>query len=789
MTNLFDIMNSKKTQPKKEDPTTVLSATQLHQLCQAMSGRGAPTQHDDMGWCKDTWTEGNRLADLPSLNREDAYQASVILYKFANTQLPLIADGFGFKCNNEIMWATRQHLKLNTLVFKDNWGERIALLGWYNTDAKDALKAELKFPAIAWTTSDKIPDFPDPNVHGAWTIQNKPDVVSKVVEILQRFDIDFADQVDAMPIQSEQPPTKATATQPKVDPRYKAIVNIDSLELTWPFLNNNADIRSAIKQVDGWKWDGEKKVWRIPLAQATRVADLVRPHSAQLADAIIAVPEVATALEATLKRVQLSQAVEAPDVMVDDIKQRLDGKFPDGLELFPFQYVGVGFIEAANGRAMIGDEMGVGKTIQAIGYAVLHPELWPCLVISPANVKYNWGKEIAKWIPDASCTVVKNGKSIIEDADFTVINYDLLAKRKDELLANGYNLVIMDESHYIKEEKAQRTQAAIAIAQQSTGLICLTGTPITNRPAEFFTQLNLLRPGRFANVWNYRKRYCAARKTKWGMKYDGASNLAELNAECRDFMVRRLLSEVIPEMPDLITEYQSVELDDADWKNYMELVRQWQQSYEYYLDNPPMPAGFVLNMLTELRHHCGLLKCKYTADYIVDYVHSQSKPLVVFTHHRDVMDDIIANLSDKTIRYGIIRGGTSPQARQQLVDEFQSDGLDVLFCATVAAKEGITLTNADTVVFVEREWVPGWEAQAAARIRRISQQSSHCRQVFLSVAKSIDQHFDAVVSAKAEVLTSALDGDEEARATNQIVNDLLKRLIADNGWRTKKVNE
>ena len=115
----------------------------------------------------------------------------------------------------------------------------------------------------------------------------------------------------------------------------------------------------------------------------------------------------------------------------------------------------------------------------------------------------------------------------------------------------------------------------------------------------------------------------------------------------------------------------------------MELVRQWQQTYEHYLDNPPMPAGFVLNMLTELRHHCGLLKTKYAADYIVDYVHSQSKPLVVFTHHRDVMDDIIDNLSDKTIRYGIIRGGTSPQARQQLVDEFQSDGLDVLFCATV----------------------------------------------------------------------------------------------------------
>jgi len=784
--SLFDIMDSDKTQPKKEATMKVLTHEQLHILCQAMCARGAPVEYDNHGWCKDTWEEGNRLGGLDSFSNEDAQSAAYLLYKFANTQLPSIAQANGFECSSEIMWATRQHLKLKTLLFKDNWGERIALLGWYNTDAKDALKAELKFPAIAWTTSDKIPDWTDEKVHGAWTIQNKPEVIAKVVEVLQRFDIDFASHLDGVSA-SEQQPTTATTPQSsaKVDPRYQAVVNIDSVELKWPFLNNNADIRAAIKQVDGWKWDGEKKVWRVPLAQAARVAELVRPHSAELAEAIVSQPEIATALEATLKRVELSQAVEAPEVMVDDIKQRLAGKFPVGLELFPFQYVGVGFIEAANGRAMIGDDMGVGKTIQSIAYAVLHPEQWPVLVICPANVKYNWGKEINKWVPDASCTVVVDGKSIIEDADFTVINYDLLAKRKDELLANGYDLVIMDESHYIKEPKAQRTQAAIALAQQSTGLICLTGTPITNRPAEFFTQLNLLRPGRFADVWNYRKRYCGAIKTRFGWRYDGATNLAELNEQARDFMVRRLLEEVIPEMPDLITEYQSVELDDADWKNYMSEVREWQQSYEYYIENPPMPAGFVLNMLTELRHSCGLLKCKYAADYISNYLHDTDKPLVVFTHHRDVMDSIIDNMTP-IVRYGIIRGGTSPQERQRLVDEFQSGQLDVLFCATVAAKEGITLTNADTVVFVEREWVPGWEAQAAARIRRISQQSSHCRQVFLSVDKSIDQHFDAVVSAKADVLTATLDGDEEARATNQIVNDLLKRLVADNGWKTKK---
>ena len=106
-------------------------------------------------------------------------------------------------------------------------------------------------------------------------------------------------------------------------------------------------------------------------------------------------------------------------------------------------------------------------------------------------------------------------------------------------------------------------------------------------------------------------------------------------------------------------------------------------------------------------------------------------------------------------------------------------------CATIAAKEGITLTNSDTVLFVEREWVPGWESQAAHRIRRIGQESSHCHQVFLSVDGSIDQHFDAVIRGKQSVVTAALDGDTERRAEGAIVSDLLKRLIEDNNWRNE----
>jgi len=298
-----------------------------------------------------------------------------------------------------------------------------------------------------------------------------------------------------------------------------------------------------------------------------------------------------------------------------------------------------------------------------------------------------------------------------------------------------------------------------------------------------------LRPSQFDNFFQYGKRYCDATKNKWGWNFDGASNLPELNERARDFMVRRLLEEVIPEMPSLIESFISVELTSSQQNQLSNLMGEWQAEYEYYLDNPPMPAGFVLNMLTELRHECGRLKVDAAAEYIARYNDTTGKQIVVFAHHRDVLDGI-ANQIDAAkqyvdMSYSIIRGGVSAQERTRIVEEFQNGNIDVLLCATVAAKEGITLTNADTVVFVEREWVPGWESQAAHRIRRIGQTSEHCHQVFLSVDGSIDQHFDKVIRAKQSVVTAALDGDPERRAEGAIVSDLLEQLIKDNNWRNE----
>jgi len=197
----------------------------------------------------------------------------------------------------------------------------------------------------------------------------------------------------------------------------------------------------------------------------------------------------------------------------------------------------------------------------------------------------------------------------------------------------------------------------------------------------------------------------------------------------------------------------------------------------------------VLNMLTDLRHHAGRMKTGATARWGIDYHSTTGKPLIIFTHHRDVQEMVTdelqaahakltkaerASFGALTIDY--INGSVSPEKRQAAVERFQSGGTQFLVCSTVAAKEGLTLTEADTVVFVEREWVPGWEEQAEDRVNRIGQDAETVHAVYLSVAGTIDEKFNAVVEEKRKIVSAIIDGGEVGKRDG-IAKALLKAMV------------
>ena len=182
--------------------------------------------------------------------------------------------------------------------------------------------------------------------------------------------------------------------------------------------------------------------------------------------------------------------------------------------LYPFQKAGIEFGIKKKGRMLLADEMGVGKTIQAICIASIFKENWPVLIVAPSSLKFNWRDELLHWlkgdnIQKQDIQIFKSGKDDFKpNAKFYILSYDLCSRISEKLIAKNFNFAIADEAHYIKNVDAQRTMVLIPVFQRCKRLLLLTGTPIMSRPVELFPILKSLRPDIFSNFKTFGQRYC-----------------------------------------------------------------------------------------------------------------------------------------------------------------------------------------------------------------------------------------------------------------------------------------
>ena len=551
-----------------------------------------------------------------------------------------------------------------------------------------------------------------------------------------------------------------------------------NLVLQFPYDRDTLDV---IKTIPKRKWNNEGKTWMIPMSSVAQAADILGKHKDSpimddLLRGIVAIPETETYLEEFAERLAISGASELSDeARTQEMTTRLAEVFPEGKQLYPFQYVGVRFAELSNGRCIIGDDMGIGKTIQALAYVALHPEHHPALVVCPANVKYNWLKEAQAWLPSFSVSVVDKGNSFIQNTDITIINYDIVSKQCRHLLNVGYKTVIFDECHALKNGKAARTKACKELAKDAESLLALSGTPIPNRPIELFNILNMINPSEWS-FWDYAHTYCDAHQTHFGLDTTGVSNSQQLHERLRDVMIRRLKKEVLAELPDKLRQIVDINPHPNQLAEYMKVKNDWVSQYQSLRAQGRVPSGFLLNMLTDLRKLCGLIKAYAAVQWIDDYRTASDKPLIVFAHHKEVIQTIADGLVGKVPVVHRITGETPAQDRAEIVERFQNGSIDVLLCSTLAAKEGLTLTAADTVLFVEREWVPAYEEQAEDRVNRIGQEGDTVWATYLAVKNTVDDKFAALIESKRSTIASIVDGGTFAQR-NEIVKDLLEAMI------------
>ena len=196
--------------------------------------------------------------------------------------------------------------------------------------------------------------------------------------------------------------------------------------------------------------------------------------------------------------------------------------------LYNFQKVGVQFGVDHHGRCMIGDEMGVGKTIQAISIAYLFQKDWPVLIVTPSSLKFSWRDEILTWIehirPDQIQVFQKSTDDFDPNCCIYIMSYVIATKLAAFINKKNFRMCICDEVHYLKSRDSQRSRFLVPLLIKMKRVLLLSGTPMLARPNELYNLLRILRPDIFYSFKDFGLRYCAPRESYFGIDWTGSSN-------------------------------------------------------------------------------------------------------------------------------------------------------------------------------------------------------------------------------------------------------------------------
>lgn len=393
---------------------------------------------------------------------------------------------------------------------------------------------------------------------------------------------------------------------------------------------------------------------------------------------------------------------------------------PPGLDYYPYQKAGIAF-GIRNDSVLNADDMGLGKTIQSVG--ILNAIDWnSAIIICPASLKFNWKRELETWLVKDKKVEILSSKSDQVEADIYIVNYDLLFRNNFEWLLNKkFDVCIVDEVHFVKNPKAKRSIATYKISKNSKKRVFLSGTPILNKPIEIYPILEHL--GFKMSKWEFAKKYCGLKKGKFGWDMSGASNLEDLQLKLRgSMMIRRRKQDVLAELPPKTR--QVILLDPEKYQIFLQKEQDLmakikaKKSYNDIVEYLTEYSADDIAEIAKLRHQLALAKLPDVYEHIDNTLNNVEK-IIVFAHHRDVIDAIYEKYKDMAVK---LYGGMSEKDRQDAVDSFQNDPNCRIFVGAIkAAGVGLTLTAASTVIFVELDWVPANLTQAEDRAHRIGQ--------------------------------------------------------------------
>ena len=568
-----------------------------------------------------------------------------------------------------------------------------------------------------------------------------------------------------------------------ITPPKRKAVNSIWLEGDWIFITFPYEkvVINSVKKIPSITWNGTKKAWRAPLTSANDVIRWAEYFDIEVTDELRSCSEkVTNSLNAL---VEASRSVDA-EISIPSLTA----------ELLPYQRAGVSY--AANARrTFIADEMGLGKTLQAIATIEYVYDSYPAVVVCPPSLVLNWQAEYTRWLPNRRVSVVTNRKEFPDKGtyDVVVVGYSNITKWEREL--SKHRSYVFDESHYCKTVTAQRTKSAQKIAKSAPKegiVLCLTGTPVTNRPSEYASQLDILgKLKEFGGLWGFYRRYCNAFQDSFGQwNISGHSHLDELNDKLRGVCyIRRTKDQVLSELPPVIHSPVLVEGNAAAMKEYKKAEA---DIIQYLIDRakqiarelgePVGSAAVVARIKAESNEHLvrlsvlRRLSARAKMPMVEEWVQQRiddGKKVVIAAHHRDIVDEL-------AMRFGNLRiqGGMSVEEVEVQKKKFQTLSVEeapVIVLSIQAAKTGHTLTSAQDVLFVELPWTPADVDQTYSRCHRLGQKGSVVATYMLTDG-TIDEEIYSLIERKRSVVNRAVDGGApvEDVDTSQLLFDLMK---------------
>ena len=427
-----------------------------------------------------------------------------------------------------------------------------------------------------------------------------------------------------------------------------------------------------------------------------------------------------------------------------------------------------------NDKYILADDMGLGKTTSTV-IAALETGAEKILIICPASLKINWQREIENYT-DRSIYIVDGKKW--ENADFMIINFDILKnfhdlkKVKESLILNyGFDLVIVDEAHYIQNKQAQRTKIVNDICKKTNFVWLLTGTPMTSRPINYYNLLDLVDSPIAYNWMAYVIRYCEGYQFNVGNRkvwnLNGASNLEELRDRTKTHVLRRLKEDIL-DLPDKILTPVYLRLKS---KQYEALMGEY---YDWYDNNTEESSSLTVQFskLMKVRQVIAEEKVDNTIE-IAENIIEQGKKVIIFTNFTDTLNKIKNHFGKSAVA---LDGKMSKPQRQYSVDEFQTNDKVKVFVGNLkAAGVGITLTAAEAVIMNDLSFVPSDHAQAEDRAYRYGQKSNVS--VFYPIFENtIEGVIYDILSQKKNIFETVM-GDNEDKGTilEEILNTISKR--------------